>query len=80
MIDYEFVDEPIPEQTRESKYPRWREMKVGQCVYIPRENAAGPGASCARAYGHKYGMKFRCRTDGVGTDDREWGVYIWRIA
>lgn len=69
---------PLPERPR--KYPDWRKLKVGDQVFIPGGNTRGPGASSARKAGLRYGMKFQCRTDWAKDSDREWGVYIRRIA
>lgn len=69
---------PPPE--RERKYLDWRKLKVGDHVFIARQGSGGNGAQSARKAGMKYGMKFSCKTDWRGAADREWGVYISRIA
>ena len=68
-----------PPPGRERKYPRWRDMEIGDCVFIPRENSASSGPSSARMAGKRYGMKFTVKsvTDGP---DGQWGIRIWRIA
>lgn len=57
---------------RPSSYP-FREMEVGQSIYIPASETF-PRHAAKRAYaaGRRAGMKFVCRRD-------DNGVRIWRV-
>jgi hypothetical protein len=54
-----------------SKYP-FKDMGVGDSVFVQGQNSQGLVAVAARNYGFHHGWKFSCRTD-------ENGVRIWRV-
>lgn len=66
---------PMPASYRNGRPAtyRFRDMEVGQSIYVPSSDApSGHVAKRAYATGQRTGMKFACRRD----DD---GIRIWRV-
>lgn len=66
----------IPQvRTKQSAYP-FREMNVGDSIFVPAEKAAAARVACLY-FGRRNGLKFLSRKDMKDGVD---GVRIWRVA
>lgn len=69
-------DVPVPEfvDRRPNKYP-WREMEVGDSIFIPSMTAPRIGGTL-HPFQRRSGRRFTCRTC---TENGVDGVRVWRI-